>query len=407
MHYIRLLRPPAVEGRDSQKILKLVLTVTTDLGDAYLQPPAPLHLEVSVHSAQVDDKTGEIASVHDKVATAKRHGLVWKDGMRVLKVDYSLPGEAWLTAGARSQEQQITISPINPRLCALAARDVVDGHSGRIMPVKASLTPSDGEADFTCIRQLQLSSRGNIAELELEEDLGDSIARHVWDGGLAAVSFLSELCLSRNMGTGMHPSLSLTRTILQHSNTPKILELGSGVGTLGLGLAIILQLDQKNEHRRAQVLLTDVAEAEPRAAANIRRWREASAKRVDANPGREVSLDYEVLDWEDGRQGRFGPETAAEPWDLIVLSDCTYNTDSIPALVETLSSLSRHLGLLTERKTRVLLATKPRHDSETLAFELLAAAHWRILESTYIPLPMIGAEDQEVHIYLYEHDPPH
>jgi hypothetical protein len=403
MHYIRLLRPPEVDTRVRQKVLKLVLTITTDLGDAYLQPPAPLHLQVVLLPSGVSDNLKNGKDPSERLAAAKRNGLVWKAGMRVLKVDYPLPASYQVD---EKQEERVTISPLNPEICATKPTDITDGSRGRIMPVTAILGPTHPQTNHISIRRLQLSATGRSADLvlELEEDLGDSIARHVWDGGLTAVAFLADLCLSPSAGSGKQPSLPATRDIICQDAELKILELGSGVGTLGLGLAMILQLHQKHRPIRAKVLLTDVSEAQERASANIRRWETAarSHANMEAKDASRVSVDYEVLDWEDGRQGRFGSKAGSEMWDLVVLSDCTYNTDSIPLLVETLDALGRHLDQLGSLATRVLLATKPRHDSETLAFEMLDLAGWKPVENVVVPLPMIGAEDQEVQIYLFQ-----
>jgi hypothetical protein len=276
------------------------------------------------------------------------------------------------------------------------------------MPVVADLPPSGQEAEHVCFRRVQLCTGDNTANfgsdvtLELEEDLGDSIARHVWDGGLLAVSLLADLCLMSASGGGMQ-AMPTTRGILLGQGPIRILELGSGVGTLGLGLTAILQACKQPQRSAGfYVLLTDVVEARERATANICRLRAAPDRRQEGIANDQLTIEYEVLDWEDGRVGKFATAIVSQLWNLVVLSDCTYNTDTIPSLVETLSSLHKCQIGQGATETRVLLATKPRHSSETVAFELLAAASWKVLERATLPLPLLGHEDQSVEIYLYE-----
>lgn len=114
----------------------------------------------------------------------------------------------------------------------------------------------------------------------------------------------------------------------------------------------------------------------------------------------KVQMLYENLDWEDGRQGGFGPQARSRTWDLIILSDCTYNTDTLPALVETLSALhSSNQGVAS---TKVLLATKPRHSSERVSFDLMSEQKWRIIGRQVVPLPLLGSEEQSVEMYMFE-----
>ncbi|KXJ94388.1 hypothetical protein Micbo1qcDRAFT_159534, partial [Microdochium bolleyi] len=156
------------------------------------------------------------------------------------------------------------------------------------------------------------------------------------------------------------------------------------------------------ELAKSYVLMTDLAEAQERACANI--------DRCQSNPswsGPASRLEYENLDWQDGSVGSFGAKAGARIWDLVVLSDCTYNVDVFPLLVTTLSAIHAQNCNLVEAgfqdsskfATKVLMSTKPRHDSERALFERLAAQGWvHHLESS-IPMLKMNEEDEAVEIY--------
>ena len=50
MHYLRLLRPPDLSVGSSRAILSLVLTITTDLREAFLCPVKPLGISITLET---------------------------------------------------------------------------------------------------------------------------------------------------------------------------------------------------------------------------------------------------------------------------------------------------------------------------------------------------------------------
>ena len=85
-----------------------------------------------------------------------------------------------------------------------------------------------------------------------------------------------------------------------------------------------------------------------------------------------------VLDW-----GEPLPRMIAkQQFDLVVLSDCTYNPDSMPGLVKTLSSLAR-----VSPNALTVVSLKKRHDSEVIFFDLMAGANFIEVEHSAISLP--------------------
>ncbi|KAK7946037.1 uncharacterized protein PG986_010358 [Apiospora aurea] len=412
MHYIRLLRPVSMETTNRrEEVLSVLLTITTDLGDSFFGPDEPLALGATL-------KTGSRARVLACQAD-QTSPLQWRAGMRVLKAQLRLreplPREkTTVCIFARSSGDRSKTPSNRPYW----RHGYEDGQTELIVPVSVDMI--DRVCAPVSLRTLPLPKRadGDDASnddehsLELGEDIGESIARHIWDAGLVTASFLSDSCRSAAV---MADILPVRRDRIN------VLELGCGVGILGTTVAGIIwetAAAQGQSLVEAHVLLTDVDEAEERARANIARAEGALERRrthvgaqengeedeIEEKPrAQQVQLQYENLDWDDGRQGAFGPLAAARAWDVVVLSDCTYNVDSLPALVGTLSALHRHSHSLdANTATRVILATKPRHASEEALFGLLGEQGWSHRVVKRVPLPRVGAEDEGVEVYVLE-----
>ncbi|KAK8070383.1 hypothetical protein PG997_010586 [Apiospora hydei] len=403
MHYIRLLRPVSVETTNRrEEVLSVLLTITTDLGDSFFGPDEPSPSAVLAYPAD------------------QKSPLQWRAGMRVLKAQLRLreplPREkTTVCIFARGSDRSKTPS-VRPywrhgyedEQAELVVSVSVDMANRTCAPVSLRTLPLPRQADDG-----DGASNEDEHSLELGEDIGESIARHIWDAGLVTASFLGDSCRSAAV---MADILPVRRDRIN------ILELGCGVGILGTTVAGIIQdaaAAQGQSLLEAQVLLTDVDEAEERARANIARaeevleWRQTHVSEEgngeedeSEEKPRPVRLEYENLDWDDGRQGAFGPLVVARAWDFVVLSDCTYNVDSLPALVGTLSALHKHSHSFQDddvaADTRVILATKPRHASEEALFGLLGEQGWAHRVVKRVPLPRVGAEDEGVEVYVLE-----
>lgn len=154
----------------------------------------------------------------------------------------------------------------------------------------------------------------------------------------------------------------------------RAVELGAGCGIVGIALAQILP--------RCAVTLTDLPEVDEIVSRNI--------KATQLAPG--SALDFQVLDWDE----KPSDDVFGEPVDLILVSDCTYNADSLPALV-------RVLGFLTDTSPHalVLVSLKRRHESEAVFFELMQAASFAILEQTGVSLPAPYSETDKIEMYAF------
>lgn len=170
--------------------------------------------------------------------------------------------------------------------------------------------------------------------------------------------------------------------LLQRSTPrgPRVLELGSGCGIVGLQVADLCSA--------SDVLLTDLPDAMDILNHNVE-----SAKLV-SSPGK---LATAVLDWDEPLPER----VEKQRFDLVIVSDCTYNPDSTPGLVKTLSAAAE-----ISLDTLIVVSLKVRHDSEAIFFDLMAGHDFAEAEHTAIPLPNRyrsenGQELEAVEVYVY------
>ena len=165
--------------------------------------------------------------------------------------------------------------------------------------------------------------------------------------------------------------------------TPKRCGIGGiALGTLQIppGGLPILMIPLASILPGTKCLLTDLPEAIELLDHNI------------SNTGLTSSrVDCAVLDWE---------KTLSEPikamrFDLIIISDCTYNCDTVPSLVNTLLSL-----LAISPSAIVLVSMKTRHDSEAIFFDLVSSR--RLTQLHYASVRMPGYDGSLIDVYLYK-----
>lgn len=411
MHYIRLMRPLSL---DKHQKLKLVLTITTDLGDSFLCPvdavPISVYLTSSPGAGTDEDENQTFCLTPRK---AGKSGTLWKEGMRILKLELPVPEKAFKSIKKLSSHAR----PV-PAICIVAshklesppkAADIPFDAEGRIVALESEFPwLSDGQQSFESLRRFALEE-GDF--LRIDERIGESIDRHVWDAGVFTTGVLLNLCQD---GTSKHtwdrtPLLKELLCSVTPTRPLNVIELGCGVGILGVGLAAALHRRMSSSwdpedatQSPSSILLTDLPDAEEVAVRNIADEKLARKPILPGKP--RVETHFESLDWDEGKTGVFGPKARASSWDLIIISDCTYNVDMLSALVKTISELHKLSMGRDGKSPRVMLATKPRHSSEKALFGLMDEDDWRILESASQPLPVLGLEDQTVEIYLFGKD---
>lgn len=160
----------------------------------------------------------------------------------------------------------------------------------------------------------------------------------------------------------------------------RVLELGSGCGIVGLKVADLCSV--------SDVLLTDLPDAMEILNHNVERAKFVSSR---------GKLATAVLDWDEPLPERVG----RRQFELVIVSDCTYNPDSIPVLVKTMSAVAEN-----SPNGFVVVSLKVRHDSEAIFFDLMAGAKFVETEHTTIPLPdryrsETGQELEAVEVYVY------
>ncbi|KAK5133096.1 hypothetical protein LTR08_008206 [Meristemomyces frigidus] len=335
MHYIRFLKTPKVHADASTVQLKAVVTVTTDLGETF--HPSPLELVATIQSTRED---GDIY-LHRKIT--------WPgNGARNLPItfDVSRPDVDWparMHVAVRQSSSAITPAGFLPA--------IVDIWSGTLDPTTGqSESGSRVERRFTSLAGRTVS---------LLEDAGDSIARHLWDGSQALAQHIDQT-INLTTPSSLLPLLEYVLVSATYRRL-NVIELGCGCGLVGISVAQSIT--------DCDVLLTDLPEVTELVEANIQRMNAAIASRVR----------FEPLDWEKPLptmlQSRMN--------DLVIVSECTYNPDTLQPLVDTLLRL-----LKRSPKAVIVVATKTRHESEAAFFDLIRSAG--LIEEGDLRLPLPG-----------------
>ena len=161
----------------------------------------------------------------------------------------------------------------------------------------------------------------------------------------------------------------------------QVLELGSGCGIVGIAFAQISP--------RSEVFLTDLPEAMELLSINMEQ----------ATPAPHSKLSLSVLDWQKELPAIFQEIDL----DIILVSDCTYNCDSIPYLIKTLSAAAQ-----VSPDVLVFISLKKRHPSEAILYDLLDASGFMKVYHTSILLPdhgraAIGETLENIEIIGYQH----
>lgn len=158
IYYIRFLKPPKISTVDhARSVVKALITVTSDLGECIY--PADLPLWVTLFSPGDDQPA--ILSTRD---------FFWKRGMRCLSIEID--------------QRQIPMATWAARMMVTAhRRAVVDALSSETIPDFVSAWSDSFGSDATQGNSQWVMRRFEPREgiaLNIREDTGESIARHVW-----------------------------------------------------------------------------------------------------------------------------------------------------------------------------------------------------------------------------------
>ncbi|PGH10360.1 hypothetical protein GX51_00117 [Blastomyces parvus] len=348
-HYIRFLKTPRiVVSPHRQCFVEALVTITTDLGDTFLAEDAEL-----LSILQFTDNNNELTTSFDEI-------FKWNAGNRELKIVFGPCQISDTTQPAR-----------------LSVRDANAGLVDRLEPSKAPSIVTAWSAEFggnygpQAEKVVERCFKLEIGpQLRAWEETGNSIARHIWDAALGCVMEIQNAYM--RLG-GSIPTLQ--RLFYERKDTPlRVIELGTGCGIVGIAIAQIVP--------HCSVLLTDLEEVRDIISRNLE----------FATLARLSSARFQVLDWDES----VPEEIAQHGYDLIVVSDCTYNADSLPALVQMLTALVQ-----ISPSAIVLVALKKRHDSEEAFFDFMKNAGFEIDSRAVAPLPNLDSENESVDIELY------
>lgn len=123
----------------------------------------------------------------------------------------------------------------------------------------------------------------------------------VWDGSIVLVRHFEAACAQ-----GIAPC------------PDRVLELGSGSGLAGLGLAALFE--------NAEVCLTDIPEA-----------LESLSRNVQLNPPIASRVSVCACDWTCPP-----PELLQRPFDVVIAADCVWLEELVEPFVHTMSLISQH-----------------------------------------------------------------
>ncbi|MCJ1276720.1 hypothetical protein MMC21_004527 [Puttea exsequens] len=346
VHYIRFLKKPKLEFHT----LHALVTITTDLGEAFYSGDITLYAHVTRKGKR------EIPS-WDPV----RSKVLWISGMRNVWIKIAgLPP-------SNGEDFQLTVATD----CTQTRNQISLKNMPEIMTAQVEV-PGNRDLSTTSFLTRRYSTESGV-HMHICEEIGESIARHVWDAGIAMVAFLDSVVLQKQNMTALAQTLQQT-----HSSGSNVLELGSGCGIVGLQAA--------NLFPQHEVVLTDLPQAMEILTHNAN---------LSSSRGK---TEIAIVDWSE----QLPRPVQQRPFDIILVSDCTYNSDSIPALVGTLYMLSE-----VSPSVLIVVSTKRRHESEKIFFELMDKTSFESIEHIAVALPdqtrvVAGQKLENVDIHVFK-----
>ncbi|XP_061704652.1 protein N-lysine methyltransferase METTL21D-like [Cydia pomonella] len=160
-----------------------------------------------------------------------------------------------------------------------------------------------------------------LKTLKIYQKIEGDVNCVVWDASLVLAKYLETMCQNKP----------------EFLSGIRVLELGSGLGVVGLTAATL----------GAQVTLTDLPEALPLLRLNINE----NKSKISSMGGYAIA---ESLVWGDSTS-----QILKEEFDMIVLADCVYYEEAIEPLIQTLQCFTNTL-----MKKPTMYLTQELRDSE-------------------------------------------
>ncbi|KAL8892292.1 MAG: hypothetical protein Q9215_000805 [Flavoplaca cf. flavocitrina] len=289
----------------------------------------------------------------------------WKPGMRVLKIKAKVP-----LSFLRLQARFVFSCNPSSEIDLLQIERLPD----IISAWTEWFSRWDAINTYVTVRRFQVPG-GRM--LDICEENGDSMARHIWDGGVLLAAWVVN-----QPGFQENPQSDLSLSIV---------ELGTGCGMVGLAYGT---------RSNCRVILTDV---------DHDALEYASRNSIQAQVSYNSASSTRVLDWSKPVEVELD-----RPIDFLLVSECIYNPDSISDLVRTISSLvQQSSGLekmgneVSSARPQIVVSTKVRHPSEAAFFDLMRESKFEQKQHISIPIhdqfrESTGQEPEVVHIYIFE-----
>ncbi|KAF9888734.1 hypothetical protein FE257_008309 [Aspergillus nanangensis] len=353
VYYLRFLKPPRIQHQKPGSVsITTLVCITTDLGDAFLAEDVDLLVTLALHTTE-------------KVLYQKP--IKWTAGKREIPISLG-PFSAQLS----KQALVLGVAACDPRRPRAPCPDPLLGESGIPLVVSGWSAPFGGSEPLAAEKLIERRfGPSDRIDLRIWEETGNSLARHIWDAAIASVIYIQQIVSGESAVTA-----PLLQGLLQtQRGTPlNVVELGSGCGIVGIALAQLLP--------QSSIVLTDLPEVEDIINQNI-----SVSKQT-----RSSKIDFQTLDWDEKL-----PDNIRDcPIDLILVSDCTYNADSLPALVSILDKL-----IQASPAAIILVALKRRHDSEIVFFDLMDSVNLKTLHKGSMQLPSQHDSLDQIEFHCY------
>lgn len=360
MYQIKFLKPvtlskPSASTQNLRKTTKRTdfsyeitstLTIANDLGEQFFYGSATLNCELRI------SESGDIKNLEKTFKPLARSQIEWTSGRRAIDVKMQIPSKylqpgKYVSLHVSLDEESTVVDDIN--VADTTHEEMLDEWFDGWKTIIGSVSNSSSLASpklqilattSSLIRVPNLDSElpiksekgalRSVSDVLLFEELSGEIARHLWDAGIIVNNFTKTDFIDF---TSIDPS--------RHLN---ILELGTGVGLVSIHLGKMLP--------KSDIFATDLPDAKEICELNI------SLNDVEDN------VKFGELDWE-------GYKEPAESWDMIIVTDCTYNPTYYDALVNVLTRESN-------QDTVVILAHKFREPLSEPQFFVKIQKHFHL-----------------------------
>ncbi|RDB15874.1 hypothetical protein Hypma_003674 [Hypsizygus marmoreus] len=348
--YLSFLRPPPLQSATYGTIL-ITPQIANDLRTEPFDGSEDIFYAWSQFSGY-SSSTRESTTKPMKLTT-------WRQSSAYKEIPVPLPpgvrdGQSWrlLLGGARTQGSDFTAIDLHDHALGRSPFPVIS------MPIQFGprvLKKGTKQEQIERVYRLWPARGDEIPEisLRLTEQTSFDLDKKIWDSGVGLSSWLVGL----EENSVQTPGVEELKAVLFSSEPRNVLELGAGIGIVGLTLAALRSSKQTSEQDTVdRIIMTDLESAMPLLEQNMSTNKHHFLK---------LELEAAVLDWDNESLPDYIQEFP-DGFDAIIMADVTYNTASFPSLVRTLSQLIR----IGKKPPLVLMGYKERHVEERTLWDL-------------------------------------